>query len=99
MGGLRKYFDVKHDTSAIEARLESEAYISNGNDADNIYLQVRFNGQELSHDAQPRQVVSAQDAMAGTRVRLDIDPKIPTGGYKPGSYYGNVLLVFSAVAP
>jgi hypothetical protein len=44
-------------------------------------------------------VVSAQDAMAGTRVRLDIDPKIPTGGYKPGSYYGNVLLVFSAVAP
>ncbi|MGF6458461.1 CS1 type fimbrial major subunit [Pseudomonas frederiksbergensis] len=99
LGGLRKYFDVKHDTSAIEARLESEAYISNGNDADNIYLQVRFNGQELSHDAQPRQVVSAQDAMAGTRVRLDIDPKIPTGGYKPGSYYGNVLLVFSAVAP
>lgn len=99
LGGLRKYFDVKHDTSAIEARLETEPYISNGNDAENIYLRVSFNGQALSHDAQPRQVVSAQEAMAGSRVRLDIEPTIPTGGYKPGSYYGNVLLVFSAVAP
>jgi hypothetical protein len=99
LGGLRKYFDVKHDTSAIEARLESEPYLSNGNEAENIYLRVSFNGQALSHDAQPRQVVSAQEAMAGSRVRLDIEPTIPTGGYKPGSYYGNVLLVFSAVAP
>ncbi|MGF6555519.1 hypothetical protein ABIA48_001899 [Pseudomonas sp. S30_BP2TU TE3576] len=98
LGGLHKYFDVKHDTSAIEARLESEAYISNGNDGGNIYLRVSFNGQELSH-AQPRQVVSAEEAMAGSRVRLDIEPTIPTGGYKPGNYYGNVLLVFSAVAP
>jgi hypothetical protein len=99
LGSLRKHFDVKHDSSAIEARLESEPYLSNDNDAQNIYLRVSFNGQQLSHDPQPRQVVSAQQAMAGSRVRLDIEPKVPSGGYKPGNYYGNVLLVFSAVAP
>lgn len=99
LGGLRKYFDVKHDTSAIEARLETEPYLSNGNNAENIYLRVNFNGQELSHDALPRQVVSAQEAMAGSRVRLDIEPQVPAGGYKPGNFYGNVLLVFSAAAP
>ncbi|MFJ2363143.1 CS1 type fimbrial major subunit [Pseudomonas sp. NPDC087697] len=97
LGGLRKTFDVKHDSSAIEARLESEPYLSNG--SDDIYLRVRFNDKELSHDPQPRQVVSAAEAMAGSRVRLDIDPKVPTGGYKPGSYYGNVMLIFSAAAP
>jgi CS1 type fimbrial major subunit len=97
LGGLRKTFDVRHDSSAIEARLESEPYLSNGSDS--IYLRVRFNDRELSHDPQPREVVSAADAMAGSRVRLDIEPKAPPGGYKPGSYYGNVLLVFSAVAP
>jgi hypothetical protein len=99
LGSFRKHFDVRHDTSAIEARLESEAYLSNGNDNQNIYLRVSFNGKELSHDAQPREVVSAAEAIAGSRVRLDIEPKVPVGGYKPGSYYGNVNLIFSAAAP
>jgi len=99
LGGLRKNFDVKHDTSAIEARLESEPYLSNGRDEQNIYLRVTFNGQELSHDPQPRQVVTAEQARAGGRFALDIQPRAPAGGYKTGHYYGNVHLVFNAAAP
>lgn len=97
--GLRKNFDVKHDTSAIEARLDAEPYLFNGRDEQNIYLRVSFNGQELSHDAQPREVVSKAQAMAGGRFPLEIQPKVPAGGYKPGTYYGSVNLIFSAAAP
>jgi hypothetical protein len=97
--GLRKNFDVKHDTSAIHARLESEPYLSNGRDEQNIYLLVSFNGKELSHDPQPREVLSRAQAVAGGRFPLHIQPKVPAGGYKPGRYYGNVQLVFSAAAP
>jgi hypothetical protein len=99
LGGLRKNFDVKHDTSAIEARLESEPWLSNGRDDQNIYLRVSFNGQELSHDPQPRQVVPAEQARSGGRFALEIQPKMPPGGYKPGHYHGNVQLVFNAAAP
>ncbi|MHC8337749.1 CS1 type fimbrial major subunit [Pseudomonas sp. HLT2-19-2] len=99
LGGLRKNFDVKHDTSAIEARLESEAYLSNGNDEQNIFLQVKFNGHALSHELPPRKVVSATEAMMGGRFALEIQPKVPVGGFQPGSYYGAVQLIFSAEAP
>lgn len=99
LGGLRKNFDVKHDTSAIEARLDAEPYLFNGRQDQNIYLRVTFNGQELSHDEKPRQVVSAAQAMAGGRFPLEIQPKVPAGGYKPGTYYGTVQLIFSAAAP
>lgn len=97
--GLRKNFDVKHDTSAIEARLDAEPYLSNGRAEQNIYLRVTFNGQELSHEATPRQVVSAPQAMAGGRFPLEIQPKVPAGGYKAGTYHGAVQLIFSAAAP
>lgn len=97
--GLRKNFDVKHDTSAIHARLESEPYLSNGRDEQNIYLLVSFNGKTLSHDPQPLEVLSREQAVAGGRFALQIQPKVPAGGYKPGRYYGNVNLVFSAAAP
>ncbi|MHA3736446.1 CS1 type fimbrial major subunit [Pseudomonas sp. Eth.TT006] len=97
--GLRKNFDVKHDTSAIEARLDSEAYLSNGREEQNIYLRVSFNGQELGHEPKARQVVSAEQAMAGGRFPLEIQPLMPTGGYRPGTYHGNVNLVFNAAVP
>jgi hypothetical protein len=97
--GLRKNFDVRHDTSAIEARLEAEPYLSNGRDDQNIFLRVSFNGRELSHDPRPREVVSADQAMAGGRFALEIQPKVPAGGYKPGQYFGNVQLIFTAAAP
>ncbi|QAX86702.1 fimbrial assembly protein [Pseudomonas sp. DTU12.3] len=99
LGGLRKNFDVKHDTSAIEARLESEPYLSNGHDTQNIYFRVSFNGVALSHAALPKQVLSLQQAVAGGRFPLEIQPIPPAGGYRPGTYHGNVQLIFSAAAP
>jgi hypothetical protein len=99
MGGLRKYFDVRHDTSAIEARLDSTAYLSNGRPGEEILLHVKFNGVVLGQDIRPREVVSQAEAAVGTRVLLEIDPIKPLGGYKPGDYDGNVLLLFNAKAP
>lgn len=99
LGGLSKYFDVRHDTSAIEARLESIPFLSNGRPEDNIALQVSFNGVVLGHDLRPRQVVSQEEAAAGSRVLLEIDPVKPPAGYRTGDYSGNVLLLFNAKAP
>lgn len=99
MGGVQKYFDVRHDTSAIEARLGNAPYLSNGRPGEEIGLKVSFNNVELSADIRPREVVSREEAAAGTRVLLDIQPVKPSGGYKPGDYDGNVLLLFNAKAP
>jgi hypothetical protein len=99
LGGFSKNFDVRHDTSAIEARLESAPYLSTGRPGENIDLRVRFNGVELSADPVFRQVLSREEAAAGKRVPLEIDPITPAGGYKAGEYYGNVLLLFNARAP
>ena len=99
LGGLRKNFDVRHDTSAIEARLGSAPYLTNGRPGEEIGLKVSFNNVELSADIRPREVVSREEAAAGTRVLLDIQPVKPSGGYKPGDYDGNVLLLFNAKAP
>lgn len=98
LGGLRKHFDLRHDTSAIEARLENVAFLSNGREEQNIYLRVSFADTVLTHET-PRQVVSAEQARAGGRYALEIQPITPAGGYKPGSYYGNVHLIFNAAAP
>lgn len=97
--GVSKNFDVRHDTSAIEARLESAPYLSNGRPVDDILLLVKFNGVQLSHDPRPQQVLSPAEAAVGKRVLLQIDPIVPAGGYRQGDYSGNVLLLFSARAP
>jgi hypothetical protein len=99
LSSMRKNFDVHHDSSAIEARLEVAPYLSNGRPSDDIALRVSFNGVELSPDLAPRQVLSAQDAAVGKRVMLEIEPVKPAGGYQAGDYSGNVLLLFSARAP
>jgi hypothetical protein len=99
LGGLRKNFDVRHDAGAIEARLESEPYLSNGRDEQNIFLRVNFNGRLLSHEPQPREVVPADLARTGGRFPLEITPKRSADGLKPGTYRGNVHLIFSAAAP
>ncbi len=80
LSSVRRNFDVRHDTSAIEARLEAAPYLSNGRAVDDIALRVSFNGVELSPDLSPRLVVSAADAAAGKRVLLEIDPVMPSGG-------------------
>ncbi|WP_085684566.1 MULTISPECIES: CS1 type fimbrial major subunit [unclassified Pseudomonas] len=100
LGTLRRNFDVRHDSGAIEARLESVPYLTNGRDSrENINLRVSFNGKELSDRALPLQVVSAEEARIGTRVMLEIEPREQAGGYKPGDYYGTVNIMFSAAAP
>ncbi|MHC8402600.1 CS1 type fimbrial major subunit [Pseudomonas sp. MDT1-17] len=99
LGSVRKNFDVRHDTSAIEARLESAAYLSNGRPDDDIVLRVSFNGVELSADPNPREVVSRAEASAGKRALLEIEPVKPSGGYRSGEYAGNVMLLFNAKAP
>lgn len=95
--GLRKNFDVRHDTSAIEARLEGEPFLSSGRDS--IALRVRFNEVELSAGPGFRQVLSKEEAAAGKRVPLEIDPVEPPAGYKAGEYAGTVMLLFNATAP
>ncbi|MHB2249597.1 CS1 type fimbrial major subunit [Pseudomonas fitomaticsae] len=100
LGGLRKNFDVRTDSSAIEARLESFPFLSSGQDSrDDINLRVTFNGTELSHHPVPRQVVSREEAVAGKRVRLEIEPRAQPDGYKPGDYYGSVNIIFNVAAP
>ncbi|MFJ4194327.1 fimbrial assembly protein [Pseudomonas sp. NPDC089534] len=99
LGGFSKNFDVRHDTSAIEARLESVPYLSTGRAGEEIALRVRFNSVELSADPGFRQVLTKAEAAAGKRVPLEIDPVVPAGGYKAGDYSGNVLLLFNATAP
>lgn len=99
LGSVRKYFDVRHNTSAIEARLDSQPYLSNGRPDEDIGLQVSFNGVVLRADIVPQEVVSAADAAVGTRVLLEIDPLKPAGGYRPGEYRGNVMLMFNAKTP
>ncbi|WP_323873472.1 hypothetical protein [Pseudomonas sp. MCal1] len=90
---------MRHDTSAIEARLESAPYLSTGRPGENIDLRVRFNNVELSAAPAYRQVLSKEEAAIGKRVPLEIDPIMPAGGYKAGDYFGNVLVVFNARAP
>jgi len=99
LGGFSRNFDVRHDTSAIEARLESAPYLSTGRPGENIDLRVRFNNVELSADPAFRQVLSKEEAATGKRVPLEIDPIVPAGGYKAGDYFGNVLVLFNARAP
>jgi hypothetical protein len=100
LGGLRKNFDVRTDSSAIEARLESFAILSSGQDSrDDISLRVTFNGTELSNHPVPRQVVSREEAVAGKRVSLEIEPRVHPDGYTPGDYYGSVNIIFNVAAP
>ncbi len=99
LGSLRKSFEVRHDTSAIEARVDGAPHLSNGKPGEVIELWVRFNEVTLAPNAPPREVVSAEDAAAGKRAWLEITPLKPSGGYRPGDYSGNVLVLFNAKAP
>ncbi|QXI21808.1 MULTISPECIES: CS1 type fimbrial major subunit [Pseudomonas] len=99
LGSLVKNFDVRHDSSAIDARLLLDPYLENGRPGEIIPLRVTFNDVELSSYVIPRQVLSKEEAATGKRVALKIEPIEPQGGYRSGDYYGNVLLMFSASTP
>ncbi|VVN35032.1 CS1 type fimbrial major subunit [Pseudomonas fluorescens] len=99
LSGLQRNFDVRHDSSAIEARLAFDPYLENGRAGEVIDLRVAFNDVELSSHPIPRQVLSEEEAAGGKRVALKIDPIEPAGGYRSGDYHGNVVLMFNARAP
>ena len=94
---LRKDFDVKNVNGGINARMLFEPYLSNGRDVDNIPLTVTFNRQRLGLNAE--QIITEMDGPAGRRAGLEIAAEVPVEGYRPGSYYGSVHLIFEAVAP
>ena len=98
LSAVRKYFDVRHSTSGIQARLEYTPYLSNGRQGEEVLLRVSFNGVLLS-SSWLRDVVSQAEAAVGVRALLEIEAQKPAGGYRPGDYQGNVLLLFSAKAP
>jgi hypothetical protein len=99
LGSLQKNFDVRHDSSAIDARLLFDPYLENGRPNEVIMLRVTFNDVVLSSHIVAQQVVSKEEAASGKRVALKIEPIEPQGGYRSGDYYGNVLLMFSASTP
>ena len=92
---LRALFDVKNIGGAIGARLDQEAYLSNG--ADRVDLRVTFNDVELG--LTQTEVVSNAEARPGKRVGLEIAAVKPDDDYRPGHYYGTVHMVFDAIAP
>ncbi|KTC42651.1 CS1 type fimbrial major subunit [Pseudomonas poae] len=93
MSSLRAPFEVKNIGGAIAARLDSEAFLSNG--TDRIDLQVTFNQVPLS--LEQAQVVSSIDAKPGRRVGLEIAAVKPPEDYQPGRYFGTVHMVFDAL--
>ncbi|WP_160106726.1 CS1 type fimbrial major subunit [Pseudomonas izuensis] len=97
LSSLRKQFDVKNENGAISARLHFEPYLSNGRETDDIPLIVKFNNKRLTLD--PDEVVSEVEGRAGKRVGLEIAAVKPGDGYKAGDYYGNVHMIFEAIAP
>ena len=99
LGSLEKNFDVRHDSSAIDARLLFDPYLENGRPNEVIMLRVTFNDVVLSSHIVAQQVVSREEAAGGKRVTLKIEPIEPAGGYRSGDYNGNVLLMFTAAAP
>ena len=98
LGSVRKNFDVRHDSSAIEARLEDVPYLSSGLPGGVVNLRVWFNGVALSN-MEYREVVSKEEAAVGKRVLLEIVPTKPPSGYLSGDYSGSVLLMFNAPTP
>lgn len=92
---LRAPFDVKNIGGAIGARLDQEAYLSNG--TDRVDLRVTFNSVELS--LTQSEVVASADTRPGKRVGLEIAAIKPVDDYRPGNYYGTVHMVFDAIAP
>jgi hypothetical protein len=91
-------FDVKNSAGAISAYLDSTPTMSNGSAIFN--LAVRFNGVNLLVQRNNiRTVVTEPGARVGARVPLEIQPVRPRDGYAPGTYYGNVRVIFDVVAP
>jgi len=84
--------DVRNQSGAITAHLVDTSFLSSG--PDRIDLTASFNGRPLTRIGTV--VVDAREARAGTRLALLIQPVVPPDGYKAGTYYGNLRVVFDA---
>ena len=93
MASLVKTFDAVHSAGSISAQLLAPAYLAAG--ANNVVLDVKFNGKSLTTTAQT--VLTAAEAATVKVVNLEIIPTRPATGYESGSYLGNVQLSFDAV--
>ncbi len=92
---INALFDVHSSSGAITARLGYEPKLSN--DRFDIALQVKFNNQLLSLSS--TEVVNELQARDGLRVPLRIEAPEPADGFKPGDYFGNVLIIFDSQLP
>ena len=88
---------IRDSNGGISARISTEPYLSNGRDSDNIPLIVTFNRKRLTVNSE--EVVSELDGRLGERVGLEVAAIEVPDGYKPGSYYGSVHMIFEALAP
>lgn len=92
---LRALFDVRNVSGGITARLGHEPQIFNGEDL--IGLSVKFNNQLLT--LTDTVVVPETEAKTGARVPLAIEIIKPQDGFRPGEYYGSMIIIFEAQTP
>lgn len=78
---------------AIKATLLDPAVMSSG--TEEIELNVKFNGTSLVQGTDV-EVIAMGDATVEKIAPLSITPIEPSGGYKEGTYSGNVRLMFDA---
>ena len=91
---LRAPFYAKHTAGSIEASVLDAPVMTSATDS--IALNVKFNSVALG--VTPVVVLTKAEAALSPTVYLDIEPVKPTtGGYKEGTYVGNVNLAFDAV--
>lgn len=85
-------------SAAIEAYLDVTPQLRSGTDTVNI--SVKLDGAELGVGAASRkEVANVAQATAGKLIETEINAVEPTGGFVPGTYQGNVTMMFeSAVA-
>lgn len=92
---VKTQFDVRNLRGAITARLGYEPALAN--EYFTIPLAVTFNNQLLGLTSAA--VATEAEGVTGARVPLHIDAIPPPGGFKPGEYYGSVLIIFEPGSP
>lgn len=92
---LRADFDLHSSSGPVRARLGYDPTL--GSLHNSIALKVIFNGHVLVLG--DTVVATQSEALPGLRVPLRIEAVKPDGGFKPGEYYGAVLILFDSPIP
>lgn len=91
---IRQQIDVK-STNAIEAYLTNAAVLTSG--AESLDMAVAVHGKTLGVGAANKvELLTDVEAAAGRRVDLQISTNAPAGGYKEGTYVGQVYMMFES---